>query len=158
MITSNQGYLENHLERIADMAYSLSQRREHLPFRAFSIAGVEFPDAVSSITRSPANTPLIAMVFSGQGAQWATMGKELIDTDPDFKKDISAMDSILQGLLHPPDWKIESKTWLLMLFGFQQITDLLQLNSFEMEKPVNCTELKWHSHSARQSRSLYSTL
>jgi len=49
------------------------------------------------------------MIFSGQGAQWPGMGKELIATDPEFRKDIFAMDRILQGLKYPPDWTIESK-------------------------------------------------
>jgi acyl transferase domain-containing protein len=46
------------------------------------------------------------MIFSGQGAQWPGMGKELIENDDFFRKDISAMDAVLQRLEHPPNWTI----------------------------------------------------
>lgn len=46
------------------------------------------------------------MIFSGQGAQWAGMGKEMIQGDPEFRADIETMDSILRGLKCPPSWTI----------------------------------------------------
>jgi acyl transferase domain-containing protein len=49
------------------------------------------------------------MIFSGQGAQWPEMGKDLIQIDPRFREDIRAMDDILQSLNYPPDWKIDGK-------------------------------------------------
>ena len=46
------------------------------------------------------------MIFSGQGAQWAQMGNEMIHGNPEFRADIEKMDSILQGLKYPPSWTI----------------------------------------------------
>ena len=34
------------------------------------------------------------------------MGKELIQTDMTFRRDISKMDEVLQRLVHPPSWKM----------------------------------------------------
>lgn len=48
----------------------------------------------------------VTMVFSGQGAQWAGMGRELILSDKRFREDIEVMDSILQSLNDPPTWSI----------------------------------------------------
>lgn len=50
----------------------------------------------------------VIMIFSGQGAQWAGMGRELL-TDRQFLKDIARMDTILHGLKHPPAWTILCK-------------------------------------------------
>ena len=115
-ITNCQEYLAAHEERKSDVSYTLSQRREHLPFRAFFITG----DAPSTtLAKVPANVAPITMIFSGQGAQWPEMAKELISTEPNFRKDILTMDAILQSLKHPPTWLIESKSlylrfeWLL---------------------------------------------
>jgi len=45
-------------------------------------------------------------VFSGQGAQWPEMGKDLFDQDRGFRDDIEEMDRVLQSLRHPPTWTI----------------------------------------------------
>lgn len=53
----------------------------------------------------------VAMIFSGQGAQWAGMGKELLQNNTGFRQDVEAMDRILQNLKHPPSWTIMCKSW-----------------------------------------------
>ncbi|KAK3687394.1 KR domain-containing protein [Podospora appendiculata] len=107
-IANTQAYLASHEDEKLDIAYTLSQRREHLPYRAYLIAG---SDAIATeapaLVKAPASAAPITMVFSGQGAQWPEMGKDLIQNDAEFRKDIQAMDAILQSLKHPPTWFIE---------------------------------------------------
>lgn len=111
-----QKYLTGNIEKDeADIAYTLSQRREHLPYRTFIVTSAS-DDCTSNtviqlptLVKLPANRAPITMVFTGQGAQWPGMAKELIQDDPAFRKDIQNMDCILQSLTHPPNWSVESK-------------------------------------------------
>jgi acyl transferase domain-containing protein len=107
-----QEYLVAHPDRIADVAYTLAQRRENLPHRGFFLAS---PSAigvdVSSSVKVPASPLPITMIFGGQGAQWPQMGADMIKTDVEFRKDIRAMDEILKSLKYPPSWTIEGKSY-----------------------------------------------
>lgn len=76
--------------------------------RTFCIVGDDAAMGNSAaIAKVPTATPDLVMIFSGQGAQWPTMGRELILTDSEFRRDIAAMDTILQSLQYPPTWSIE---------------------------------------------------
>ena len=57
--------------------------------------------------KAPTVAPDVAMVFSGQGAQWPGMGRDLIRSNKAFLDDIRTMDRILGTLSHPPEWTIE---------------------------------------------------
>ncbi|KAI6635430.1 Type I Iterative PKS [Pyricularia oryzae] len=103
----------------SDLAYTLGVRRSHLSSRGFWIAApdslsedvVVGSDAASSKlhTRIPGRAygrhPL-AFVFTGQGAQWAGMGRELMDEFPSFRRTVQMLDSTLQLLPHPPTWTL----------------------------------------------------
>ena len=104
-----QEYLAAHPERVSDVSYTLSHRRERLPHRTFFVMRDGSITEASPFTKVSGSVPPITMVFSGQGAQWPEMGRDLIEKDPDFRRDIVAMDDILKGLKHPPEWSIESK-------------------------------------------------
>jgi acyl transferase domain-containing protein len=54
---------------------------------------------------APATVPEIYLIFSGHGAQWAGMGKELLK-DEFLRMDLERMNSILQRVEHPPSWSI----------------------------------------------------
>jgi acyl transferase domain-containing protein len=82
-------------------------RREQLPHKAFAI--VENGDFVETSTglKTSQNAPAITMVFSGQGAQWPEMGKELILSDHGFREDILKMNQIIKSLrFHAPEWNL----------------------------------------------------
>lgn len=112
-VINNTIYLEKHPDRVFDMAYTLNQRREHHMYRYFCTVGNDGTmGKAATMTKVPSTTPDLVMVFSGQGAQWPTMAKDLILTSVDFRRDFGAMDSILQSLRHPPAWKIEGKSCL----------------------------------------------
>ena len=106
-----QEYLTAHRDRRADVSYTLSQRREHLPHRTFLVFGDGSITDAFPFTKVPSSVSPITMVFSGQGSQWPEMGRNLLETDPNFRKDVVAMDDILKGLKHPPTWTIESKLY-----------------------------------------------
>ncbi|UKZ82860.1 Type I Iterative PKS [Trichoderma virens FT-333] len=61
---------------------------------------------ISSLVKAPAKAPNVYLIFSGQGAQWPEMGKELALTDAPFCDDLRKMDGILRQLAHPPSWSL----------------------------------------------------
>ena len=109
-VINNTKYLEKYPDRVFDMAYTLNQRREHHVYRTFCTVGNDRTmGKAATIAKVPGITPELVMVFSGQGAQWPTMGKELVLSNLDFRRDIEAIDRILQSLHHPPAWNIEGQ-------------------------------------------------
>ncbi|KAI0975861.1 hypothetical protein F4678DRAFT_484062 [Xylaria arbuscula] len=102
------------------LAYTLF-RKTHLPFRAaFSASSAQQlidklevgGDSLASITRTaniPENLPpRILGVFTGQGAQWATMGRELYGSSTVFRDAIDKMQESLDTLAieDRPDWTL----------------------------------------------------
>jgi acyl transferase domain-containing protein len=90
-----QRYLEERLDTsnpklLNDLAYTLNERRTHHVWRAAIVArsakelvqsmnnGVPFSSSVVTKRR-------LGFVFTGQGAQWCGMGKELISKYPVFR-------------------------------------------------------------------------
>lgn len=49
----------------------------------------------------------LGFVFTGQGAQWARMGAELMAYYPSFLKSIRQLDAVLEDLDDCPDWTLE---------------------------------------------------
>ncbi|CCF44838.1 hypothetical protein CH063_14111, partial [Colletotrichum higginsianum] len=97
-----QQYLSQHPAVVDDAAYTLALHRDHLPQRAFMVASADGRILeTSSVIKAPNAKPKLLMIFTGQGAQWPNMGKELVQTDEGFKRDLSAMDKSLKGLPQP---------------------------------------------------------
>ena len=107
MVEQHRQYLEKHPERLADLSYTLIARREHLQHRTFAIVdsqAVSFeaaPFVASPSTQSP-----IAMVFTGQGAQYAGMGAALYRSHPGFRQSIKLMEHALARCSSPPSWSL----------------------------------------------------
>ncbi|KAB8228276.1 polyketide synthase fgnA [Aspergillus alliaceus] len=128
-IDAYKTYARDHPGAISDIAYTLAVHRERLPQRAFAIwhnGEIE----TSGFAKAPMSPPAITMIFSGQGAQWAGMGKQLIQTSASFRDDLAAMDSILQSLRKPPCWSI--------LEELQKPVELSYINRAELAQPL-CT-------------------
>lgn len=88
-----------------DLAYTVATRREHMAHRAFAIA--EKDGTLSHIEKSRATSPTVVFIFTGQGAQWPGMGKELMSVSDCFLKTIRKLDGALSRLKSPPNWTIE---------------------------------------------------
>ncbi|GKZ35950.1 type I Iterative Polyketide synthase (PKS) [Aspergillus brasiliensis] len=102
-------YLSHHREAVPDLAYTLSNKREHLRHRAFAVAGGEVPPESIEFTKAyntKHGSTTVTFVFPGQGAQWAGMGAELMKNFPSFRRDIENMDQILQSLSNAPTWRM----------------------------------------------------
>jgi acyl transferase domain-containing protein len=84
-----------------NMAYTLGQRRSFLPWR-FAISS-QLPAELNTslLNTEPVRSsrePTIGFVFTGQGAQWHGMGKELLSTYPVFEQTMTSVDRCLKLL------------------------------------------------------------
>lgn len=91
------------LSLMSKLAYTLCQRRSILPWRVAVSAssGSELIRKLSSPSVIPVrrfDKPRIGFVFTGQGAQWYAMGRELLQSYPVFTAAIKAADSCLVSL------------------------------------------------------------
>ncbi|KAK4240609.1 reducing polyketide synthase DEP5 [Achaetomium macrosporum] len=103
---------------LLDLSYTLSTRRSVLSSKGFTVASHEtLEEAFSNVSsgsftfadskkRGP-KPPTVGFVFTGQGAQWARMGAELLEYSPRFLGAIRELDAWLEELHDGPDWSIE---------------------------------------------------
>ncbi|KAJ5137885.1 reducing type I polyketide synthase [Penicillium atrosanguineum] len=117
---NDQGSLKNYVNALAghlinpsvsvdvdDLAYTLSERRSHLYYRAFAVSSTSSIDhSKVQFGQKAASTPRIGFVFTGQGAQWSQMGASLIKAFPQAKEVIEELDRALQSLPDPPKWSL----------------------------------------------------
>jgi acyl transferase domain-containing protein len=85
-----------------DLAYTLGRRRSVLPWKV-GVCATSVPDLLEALQgrikpiRS-SQVPRLGFVFTGQGAQWHAMGRELIDAYPIFKSTLAAAEKHLKSL------------------------------------------------------------
>ena len=85
-----------------DLCHTLSSRRSLLPWKTFLVCDSldQLRDMIrvktSGLLRSR-SSPVISFVFTGQGAQWSGMGRELLRY-PIFRTSLEQASSYLQGL------------------------------------------------------------
>ncbi|MFE6668320.1 type I polyketide synthase [Streptomyces sp. NPDC057697] len=97
----------------ADVAYSLGATRAALPHR-FVALGTDRAELLDAVARFAEGTEgaevatgtgtqgATAFLFSGQGSQWAGMGRELRDRFPRFRQALDAVCAVLDPLLERP--------------------------------------------------------
>lgn len=63
------------------------------------------PSDIGTVARlvNPKEAPGILGIFTGQGAQWATMGRELLRASPVFRRSVEACEAVLRNDLLPGD-------------------------------------------------------
>nr|A0A455LLX1.1 RecName: Full=Highly reducing polyketide synthase atnH; Short=HR-PKS atnH; AltName: Full=Arthripenoid biosynthesis cluster protein H [Arthrinium sp.]AYO60881.1 HR-PKS AtnH [Arthrinium sp.] len=105
MLDKYESFMESETFKVTDLAYTLGARRHHHKFRSFCVTdGLSFQPAAT--VRKPEKGGLL-YIFTGQGAQWSGMGRELIRDFPSFRGDIQQMDKYLSVCLFPPAWRME---------------------------------------------------
>ena len=111
---------------LRDLAWTLQSRRSVLPFKT-TVSGMTVENLYSNIDSeltlsaerktalgvrsSNSSSPRILGVFTGQGAQWPTMGRELVRASPKVRETIAMLDSSLAELPSSdrPSWSIEDE-------------------------------------------------
>ncbi|KAL3251548.1 hypothetical protein ABHI18_010586, partial [Aspergillus niger] len=116
-----------------DLAYTLGSRREHLSHRAFTVAQPNEPISSSSFQSAADITPELVWVFTGQGAQWAGMGRGLIRAFPIARDCIMQLTKTLQQLPDGPSWSLQEE---LSKEGRES-----RVNTAEFSQPL-CTALQ----------------
>ncbi|OTA81918.1 hypothetical protein M434DRAFT_85057 [Hypoxylon sp. CO27-5] len=97
---------------LSDLAYTLSERRTRLWHRAFiTTKNTELDEKPDSwfVAKKNSHTPTFGFVFTGQGAQWPQMGKDLLQYFPWTRTILEELDGVLQSLHSPPSWSLISE-------------------------------------------------
>lgn len=100
-------------ECLDSLAFTLSERRSIFAWRSFCIA-----DSISGLANKLAskdgmplvragNTPRIGYVFTGQGAQWYAMGRELMERYPVYRQSIDEASEYLKSI--GADWSLSDE-------------------------------------------------
>ncbi|KAI1349204.1 polyketide synthase PksD [Xylaria sp. FL0043] len=136
MLYLYDGYLKTHRHDddanfIGDCAYTLAVRRTLMGWRSFSVVGgqrmLETLDLPAAKCERAAHDVGIAFIFTGQGAQYANMGLELLSY-PIFQATLTEAHSIFREL--GAEWSL-----------FDEIRDQAHINRPEFSQPL-CTALQ----------------
>ncbi|KGO64902.1 Acyl transferase/acyl hydrolase/lysophospholipase [Penicillium italicum] len=109
--------------KLRDLSWTLNCRRSTLPVRLSVSASspeelaAKLDEAVVSSSITPSTQtgsirePKLLGIFTGQGAQWARMGAELLQSSPMFSDCIARLDRSLQELPteHRPVWSLREE-------------------------------------------------
>ncbi|RYP85129.1 hypothetical protein DL769_001033 [Monosporascus sp. CRB-8-3] len=107
MLANYQSFIESGDFRVTDLAYTLGTKRHHQNVRSFCVTDGTSYQPAPAVRSSESKAKGLLWIFTGQGAQWPGMGRELIRDFPSFRKDIEQMDRWLSKALHPPAWRME---------------------------------------------------
>lgn len=98
-------------ESLFNLAHTLTKGRDSLRQRGFLLAktGGEILPVAETAASSSINVLPFGFVFTGQGAQYAGMAKELLAQSSNFRNTIRALDEVLKAVPAPyaPDWTLE---------------------------------------------------
>lgn len=90
-----------------DLAYTLSERRSRHYHRGYVVSKgnqLDGQDLIRGTNRT--EVPKLGFIFTGQGAQWSEMGKDLLETFPIAAREVRYLDKVLQSCFDPPSWTL----------------------------------------------------
>ncbi|KAH7333356.1 hypothetical protein BKA65DRAFT_404016 [Rhexocercosporidium sp. MPI-PUGE-AT-0058] len=134
MILQYQKYLTSHPQFLKDVAYTLAHHREQMRYRTYAVVVPGKEAVFTKIATNGAKISNITFVFTGQGAQWAQMGKELIETFPIVRSVIQQMDKAINKVCGPQKWRIMDEL-------LRPATDVNRMDDAEFSQPL-CTALQ----------------
>lgn len=91
---------------LEDIAYTLGSKRSMLPWKSYTVADsieeliCKLSGNLSKPCRSSGAAPVLGFVFTGQGAQWYAMGRDLFQYTV-YKESMQQADEYLQTLQCP---------------------------------------------------------
>lgn len=102
--------------RMRDLAYTLAERRSRHFHRGFAVSSskADLGSAVLTKGTTRETPPSLGFVFTGQGAQWFAMGKQLLETYPVAADTVRHLDESLQKLPSPPSWTLWGKHRIIL--------------------------------------------
>lgn len=97
---------------LLDLSYTLANRRSQLSTRAFAVASYANLESVFNEQdgfrfAEKKKISTVGFAFTGQGAQWARMGSELMTYYPSFLRSIRVLGRALKDLRDGPVWSLE---------------------------------------------------
>lgn len=111
-IESHEIYYQQHPDRLADLSYTLTVRRQPLEHRAFCVvasgATINEPLQIAPF-ESSGEARSATFVFTGQGAQYAQMAADLLRTNSVFQTSVASMEKVLSECDHPPAWSLQEE-------------------------------------------------
>lgn len=103
----HEEYLTTHPDSLSNMAYTLNTKRVVHSHRAFCVTDGLDSFEISKILKPALGSKCdLVFVFTGQGAQWAGMGLELLRSDGIFKDTVDYLDAELSRLSDGPNWNM----------------------------------------------------
>jgi acyl transferase domain-containing protein len=162
LLGTYQSYYQNAVvgrpRKLNQLAYTLAERRSHMPWRSFAVLG-DTDDKITTIMkplRAARQKQGVALIFTGQGAQYVGMGLELMQYTK-FADTLRRIDSVLAGL--GCSWSIFDALYDQTLIDrpqySQPLCTALQLALVELLATFNITPVIVVGHSSGEIAAAY---
>lgn len=155
---------------LQNLAFTLASRRSHLKWQTYATAST--PEELLEVlkhdgdawvapeVRRAASLPRLGFIFTGQGAQWARMGVELM-AYPVFRQSVEESDHFLRGTLGCP-WsavdelaKPQTTSRLAEAAYSQTLCTVLQIAIVDLLEDWNVSPTRVAGHSSGEIAAAY---